>query len=342
MQNMPFSEALLHEAGQWLARIDGNDTDQHSQAFETWCKASPDHAHAFEWVRARDAAGRSVPPSVKVQTWINGLHVRPGKDAGRVARRTWLWAGSAIAAGLLLTLGIRSLPSDLSPGHDSQIAGSDLSFTARRGEIREVHLADGSTVTLDTGSRVEVAMSGTERTVRLAQGHARFKVVSDPRPFRVEAGTGVVTAAAQAVFDVGIDDDHHVLVQLVSGQADVRPMLHAAVLIIPAQSMASGQSFAYRADDYQPSPMPLEASSVDRSQWPTGWVDVHSISLDALIAEANRYAAQPIVVDDPATGALTATGRFKVSDTEGFVTKIADVFQLGVDRRTDDIHLRPK
>ena len=283
-----------------------------------------------------------MPPSARVQAWIDELDLLPGKASALPGRRARSWAGFAIAAGLLLALGIRFLPFGVSPGTGTEVAGTDQSFLTRRGEIRRVLLADGSTVTLDTGSKVEVAMSPTERKVHLAEGHVRFEILSDPRPFRVEAGAGVVTATSQAVFDVGIDDDRHVLVQLVSGQAEVRPALRAAVLIVPVQSMASGQNYAYTADQYQPAPVPEEALSVDKSQWPTGWVDVHSISLDALVAEANRYAAPPIILDDPVVGALSVTGRFKVSDTDSFVGKIADAYQLRVERHTDGIHLRSK
>src|SRR3546814_9779043 len=55
-----------------------------------------------------------------------------------------------------------------------------------------------------------------------------------------------------------------------------------------------------------------------------------SIRLDRLVAEANRYAVLPIMIDDPATAAFEVSGRFHVSQTERFADRIASLFGLSV------------
>src|SRR3546814_8736088 len=62
--------------------------------------------------------------------------------------------------------------------------------------------------------------------------------------------------------------------------------------------------------------------------WPDGWAEYRSIRLDRLVAEANRYAVLPIMIDDPATAAFEVSGRFHVSQTERFADRIASLFGL--------------
>src|SRR5262249_10710967 len=62
------------------------------------------------------------------------------------------------------------------------------------GEQRSVLLKDGTRVTLNTGSRIEVRLKPGRRKVRLVQGEALFEVAHDAAaPFKVEAGGAELT-----------------------------------------------------------------------------------------------------------------------------------------------------
>jgi transmembrane sensor len=75
------------------------------------------------------------------------------------------------------------------------------------------------------------------------------------------------------------------------------------------------------------------------ASWPDGWAEYRSIRLDRLVAEANRYAAAPIVIDESAIGEREVSGRFQISKTGPFAERIATLFDLRVERRADAIHL---
>jgi len=71
------------------------------------------------------------------------------------------------------------------------------------GERRTLTLADGSVVTLDARSRIQVKYRDRERLIDLDQGQARFDVAKDPaRPFRVSAAGRETVLAFGTQFNV--------------------------------------------------------------------------------------------------------------------------------------------
>src|SRR3546814_11157201 len=79
-----------------------------------------------------------------------------------------------------------------------------------------------------------------------------------------------------------------------------------------------------------------------RQDWPSGWVQHRSIRLDQLVAQANRYSGKPIILDDNATAALIASGRFQINKTDVFVERIAESLKLRISYRDDGMHLRKR
>jgi transmembrane sensor len=72
---------------------------------------------------------------------------------------------------------------------DSQFYSTDI------GEQRPVALADGSTVLLNTDSRLQVEYDAERREVHLLQGEAYFEVAHDSdKPFLVFVGSNIVRA----------------------------------------------------------------------------------------------------------------------------------------------------
>ena len=93
-----------------------------------------------------------------------------------------------IALAVVLRPADEITPADPGP----HVAQTDNPLQTRHGEIRTYNLSDGSKVTLDADSRVEVTMSEAERRLRLRQGKARFAVAADP----VDAGFPQAAVAA--------------------------------------------------------------------------------------------------------------------------------------------------
>lgn len=311
------------EAIAWFVKMRG-DVDHALKAdFDAWYAASSEHQRAYLWAEAHFGASAMVKESSKLEiAW----HHRP---------RYWLMAGAAAAAVLVVAFGMQA--SRIVSIDNTSIASDNAAkplVTAAR-EIRTWQLSDGSSVTLDADSRVEVVMTSEERRLRLRQGKARFSVVRERRPFIVEAAAGAVTAD-QAVFDMAFDRSDRVTVNLISGRANMGGLIQSAVYTVPERPLQPGSPVFYPVGAFTPQ---ADAAAADTRDWPDGWVEYRSITLRDLVAQANRYSDQPIVIDDPAVDNMLASGRFKLTDTDAFVSRIAEALDLSVKHRSDGIHL---
>ena len=325
------AHTIEDEAIAWLVRMRGPDAASLEGGFEQWLAASPEHRRAYEWALRHFEGAALLKQSDR-----HGVGARRSRP---VTRRPIAGTLTAAAASLLLI--VVGNPLELGNSRRPVAASAVTSpLVTARGEIHTFRLADGTAVTLDTDSELAFTIDASTRHLDLERGKARFTVAKDPRPFTVSAGAGAVSAKA-ATFDLGYDD-RQVLVRLISGNAEVRPVARNAVYIVPARQVFAGQSLSYRASRFSYLPVPPHLRSVNDAQWPSGWVEYRSVPLSVLVDQANRYAAKPIIVGGSGLGSLRASGRFRLTDTDAFVRRIAEVFDLDVSRRPDGIHLSQK
>lgn len=332
--------SIREEAERWLVRLDRDKSAATKAEFDRWMGTSPEHRREFEWIEKVYAGSEMLVDSEKFGA---GREDETSIPRSAHSSKRWLMLGTAAAAAaavLFIAFGAGGAPLPGSFPGNSMSAQAAEPLVTKRGEIRSFRLADGSTATLDTESRVEVAMSKSERHLRIAKGRARFAVAPDPRPFRVQAGAGQVVAS-QGEFDVAYDSGEQIIVRSISGDARIQPSKPSPDAT-PSQSLKPNGIAGYRVGEYRLATIQPEAAATARQDWPTGWADYRSIRLDKLVAEANRYADKPIILDDRATASLVAVGRFRISKTDVFVERIAELFDLSISRRDDRIHLRKR
>jgi transmembrane sensor len=191
------------------------------------------------------------------------------------------------------------------------------------GQQRRITLADGSVVSLDTRSVIEVRYSRAERMVRLLSGQAMFDVVHHAdRPFHVQAD-GLDVRDIGTVFDVR-REDALAQVTVVSGVVKVSaPAQHAVWTMTAGQQVATGSS----------APQAVDTPAFTR--WTTGRVEFEDVSLAEAVREMNRYAAHPLILDGEAVGQLRVSGAFNTNDTQGFAKALVHVYGIAVTRRPD-------
>lgn len=308
----------------WLIKMRGEEAEALRGEFDRWRHASAGHGEAYRRAERRMAALAILKTSERHGT----AHAQ--RRRGRA--RGWMpWGAAATALALLIVaIGAGGLPFPGQPrGTSTAVAAEPLE--TRRGEIRIFRLADGSSATLDTDSRLEVRLGKEMRSVRLIRGRVRLSIARQTVPMQIEAGPGAATANG-AEIDLSLDEKGSLVASLRRGAADMR----AETGNRRATPLSEGQMLAFQADG---SLAPEGARAGIPASWPEGWAEYRSIRLDRLVAEANRYAAVPIVIDDGAAAAREVSGRFHISRTEAFADRIAILFGLGIERRADAIHL---
>lgn len=308
------------EAAAWFARLRGPDRPAILPEFEAWLSRSEDNRKAYARI------SRLFDDAAILRQSRRHAHRRSHTRQVAMLAAASLLAGLAVAATL-----------EVMPGHNDPKPVEER-LAARHGEIRTLTLADGSRVTLDTGSTITVAFGSHKREVHLQSGRARFSVAPDSRPFEVIAGAGRLRTGA-GVFDVAFVLGQRVTVTSLGARIEAAPTAPQASLVAPVQSLVGGSTLAYSAADFS-DPRLGKQNLAGSANWPSGWVSYRSIPLSALVAEANRYAFVPIVIDDPAIGRLEASGRFHLTDTDSVADNLAEVFDLAVVRDERATHLK--
>ncbi len=225
-------------------------------------------------------------------------------------RRRLLQWGSAIAAILLVGV-----------GGSWQVLRQRGRFSTGKGETKVVALQDGSVVTLNTASEIQVHYSENLRAVELVQGEALFDVAKNKtRPFVVSAGDTNVRAIGTS-FTVRRLEAAPIQVLVREGVVEVfKPAAGSAPVRVAANSMAVAPEDVAAGIAAKPVPV----AQVHRQMaWQTGQIAFEGESLAEAAAEFARYSDTRIVIQDPALAREEIAGLFKATDPVGFAQTIA-------------------
>lgn len=326
-------------ASEWLVRRDSeawSDADQ--RGFDAWLNESPLHRVAFlriehVWERASrlEALGAGVrrgevppPGQWNFSPFANATDIERHRDRRGIARSGRV---RVIAASFLLAaaFGLAWSVWPAGPAYRTPVGG-----------LAVVPMADGSTITLNTDSRIRVAMSGQERRVELERGEAFFDVAKDPgRPFVVDAGDQRVIAVGTQ-FSVRREGDA-IRVVVTEGKVRVEPEGRESVaarepLTAGAVALANNAGVLLQQ---QALPDAQEALS-----WRTGVLVFRDLTLTEAVAEFNRYNTRKIVIEDPGIATLRIAGSFRATNLDAFARLLERGYPLHARYADDRIILR--
>lgn len=304
--------AADREAAQWHARLGVHSVSTETlEEFFAW-RAVPAHAEAYRRVEQVWAASGKLGGDADIQAAVaEALDRGIGKRSRERSRRGLIGLAAVTAAVCLVA------------GGWFWLDGRGVHATAV-GEQQVVQLDDGSTVRLDTGSRIRVRMKAGERRVVLEAGQALFDVTPDAaRPFVVDAGGTRVTAVG-TVFDVR-RMEAGVRVTLVSGAVDVARDVDTA----PARMSAGQQARVTRAG--------VSTRAVDAEaavSWTEGRLVFEDTPLRQAVDEVNRYLTAPIRLEAGDMAERPVSGVFTAGDRGAFAHATAE--GLGLDARVGE------
>lgn len=288
-------DAAADQALAWFARLRAPAAGAADRAaFESWRAADPAHAAAYAEIEALWASPEFAAAATR--------HAPRRRPASRMVR-----AVAACAAALLIAAGLGAaadLPTRLR---------ADAMTTV--GERRDMTLADGSTVSLNTGSAIALERDGTRRGVRLLSGEAFFDVAQDAaRPFEVRAGDALVRVVGTA-FSVRR-----------AGEA-----VYVAVLRGAVQVSADGASDAPLRLGPGDTARVVGGSAESRGRidveslmaWREGRFVFHERPLRQVLESLERYQPGWIVVADERLAALPVSGNYKLDEPAAIVDSLA-------------------
>lgn len=308
-------------AADWVARSDRGLSDAEKTELAAWLAGDRRRAGAHMRMTAV-LAGLEAEAGLTTQP----CRARPARKQGRPTRRQWLIGGGALAASLA---GV-GLYSTLD--HPKR-------YETRKGEKRVVALDDGSVLTLNTATRLELIYSNNERLVRLEEGEALFDVASDPaRPFIVRAGETSVRAIGTS-FTVANVAGEPLRVLVREGVVEVQragSARHPPMRVrANTRATVANAANAVVLEKVEPSVVGEELA------WQQGRLVFTGESLSTAVARFARYSDTRIVVLDPALASAGVAGVFDANDPVGFAQAAALSLNARTEVREGQVLIRP-
>jgi transmembrane sensor len=289
----------------WLAR------DEHRRALE--------RAEAA-WRSLEGADGDDILAAMR-------SHALAARPAARLDWRRFAAVAASLlviaGAGAYLTTGLGRRAAEPSPG---------LRYASARGEVKQIALPDGGSMTLDADSAAVVQFAQDRRSVQLTRGRAFFTVAHDPsRPFAVAALNRRVVAVGTR-FDVDLAAGA-LTVTLEEGRLQIATLDRSARPL----RLEAGQQLVERAG--QDTVLSLGARTANATAWRTGQVSFSDQPLAEAVAVMNRYSKAQIVIGDPSLVAVRVSGQFRAGEADRFAEALAELYGLKAIHRAAQIEL---
>ncbi|WP_339430095.1 FecR family protein [Pseudomonas taetrolens] len=309
VSSRPVSARVLDAAIAWQLCLDcGNGSAVEQAEFAKWYAASEEHARAWLQLGMLDHrfSSTTVPARKALLSARSGVQQRARKLGGGLA-------SIALVCGLALFAGKNYLPLDYWMA-DQRTA---------TGEQRQLRLADGTLLNLNTHSAVDVRFDDKTRLIVLHEGEILVQTGhDDPRPFIVQTADGNLRALGTR-FLVKREDDGTRLSVLQSrvaahpqGSPDERIYSEGQQVLMHRDSL--GQMLAV---------------NVGADAWTRGMLVLDNVRLADMVRELNRYHRGHLGVE-PEVADLRITGSFPLNNLELALNALQPTLPVQIQQRT--------
>jgi transmembrane sensor len=338
---------IFDEAAQWAIGFDESGP-QAKERFLEWVRKSPDAAPELLVAGLLNEGLYKIDPERKIdveqliadaKSTVSpiGPHVDIGAPPAKPQSRRWTSMMLASAASIAAVLaGAWLYRSTALP---------EGTYATAIGEQRVVTLDDGSVLSLNTQSRVQVRYSANSRDIYLTQGQAAFKVAHETRPFHVHAG-------AADIRDIGTNFDvryfaetNKVMLAVTEGSVEVlgNPENQAGAgpsanpVVVPALLTAGQRTVIDHDGKIEPI---VIVDTNDVNAWKEQRLKFLDTPLPEIAAEFNRYNRKPqLRVEGDAARAKRFNGNF-LAHSHASLYKSLESEGFSYERRGNEVIIR--
>ncbi len=331
------SSKHVERRAQWfVVRLySGDMTAADESALDRWLAEDPCHRNVYEHLlHLRDLAGDLASDKDIRALTRNALSAR---------RRTGFdrrWIGLAAAVLLVALTGVLA-KTVLVDSDETQILETAL------GDQQTFVLRDGSSVALNSGSRILVDFDSVARRILLDFGEIFLEVAKDPeRTLTIRAGDHVVTALGTK-FSVHLSG-HRLEIAVAEGrvavtddnirfprQTEFLARFEAGSLIVDAGSVATFEQHRQTVKEDS-------IDEVERLQsWRSGRVRFEDQRLMEVISEVNRYSPVKVLIEDSTIADLRISAVLNLDrvemtgQVELLLSSLEDIHPIEVVRHPD-------
>ena len=334
------SRRITRQAHAAAVRLYGGDLTE-SERSEILARCGQDPAFKARFVEAHHLLGalddwRDELREDSMYRSFTGNRCAPARR-----RRPGYAAGVALAVGFVLAVAALAPWTGYFKGRDDGLSRYETAVGKRQSWV----LSDGTTIALNTSSRVLVEMRRVFRRVVMDRGEVYVEIAADPlRPFTVEVGGRSVTAHGTEFnlrrsgdgFTVALIDGH-VVVHRQGTEAHPHPTwldatTHPAVLestvgevlgLRPGTVLdfdARNQSYTVRRDPHL----------ARRHQWRQGRLSFADEPMSTVIEELSRYSDKPITIHDAPVGDIRVFATLRLDSIDNALSTLAGTVPIRV------------
>lgn len=308
-ENQLDSTKSIHDTALgWIARFrSGSTSAEEHQEFALWL--------------AQDSRNKQVMDSM-LDMWADLASVQqlysdiPDTTKAPAANHS-NWFKGAIGAAAALMLVLILWPVSRQPIAESL-------YQTALGEQQTIELEDGSTLTLNTNSRVAVSFDEEHRALKLIKGEAFFQVAKDPnRPFEVNAGSARITAIGTAFNIYRSNGTSNITV--VEGVVKITELGNTPNRAAKIEILHANQQLKATTTGLQTA---TKANISQQTAWQHGELIAQNMPLVELITQIERYHDIHILVSDPSIATLSISGAFKLNELDPILQALQLSFGL--------------
>lgn len=313
-------EAKPRSAEDWVVRLGRPDAPRSTlAAFERWLAADPRNLADYQ-----DAKGLLRDTRDLRAELVGELNlIPPAPVAARRPKKTG-WTPVALAGGLVATVLAVAIAPTLVTRPRDPLAGA-ATYTTAVGEIRDVTLADGSVVTLDTATTLRARVDGKVRRLALDKGGAYFAVAHDKvHPFQVDlADRQVIVTGTHFATSLR---DGRARVELLEGSVEVSQPRHSAepVRLVPGDQVTYQAGGAVRRE--------ARIDPATAVAWRQRRLVFQDAALSEVLAELGRYTDARIRLADPTLGRQRVTAMLSLDGRGTVIDRAAKVLPVVLKR----------
>lgn len=374
---------INQEAAEWLLLLEDTTTLSNNQIAElnAWVSTSEVHRECLEsmaksWEEMNLLSAVMLPQEMKKPSWFSVilsylltpvvalLHLLSANTKEK--KYNFL---PVVATSLLLCVLIGGVVFIKQPVNETQ----GLVFTTNMGESLHHTMSDGSTLWLNSNTKIRVNYSDTFRRIILLEGEAHFEVAKDAtRPFEVYADDRLVRAIGTAFSVHKLKNSIEVLVTegtvelaIVDNSLLVIPDDYNGIKITDTSALTSQEDAKIDAlvnpanvrkklgkltagqrtvipieDDELSDVIEVDTSEVTRFlSWKEGKLVFAGESLEEVVKEVTRHTQIKIDVIDPQLKSMRIGGQFQVGETDTLFYVLESGFGISV-KKLNDHHVQ--
>ena len=312
----PQQHSITEAAADWAVRLHaGALTDQEQAELRQWIARDSRHEAALRFAEQTWAALGEVHRDETLHRQRPPATAAPVRGPRR--RRPWRMAASV--ALLLVVAGVGWVRGP------EALLQMQADYFTQKGEVRTVHLADGSSVQLDSASAIKLDFDGVQRRISLIKGSAIFDVApmagEEKRPFVVHSASGQ-TRALGTRFVVEREDDRQAWV----GVLQHRVAVTLQALPQKATVLKEGQAARYSPEN---GVVALDDFDLERAtSWRRGVLIFDRLPLAKVIEQLNRYRPGKVVLTNADLGTREVSGVFRLDMLDTALGTLTEELQV--------------